>query len=471
MPDIEPCGNTISLNQTQLTQLNESIRILLSPLDVYLPHEYTDNKSAILNHLPTLISLLQTNEHDTAIQCLYNATLPDIQKHQDFYSEMMRAIDSNLDRISGNNISDLEIMLVDRLTRYEPENVKAKQILDNYAVKLEDNFNQNQTLTSIEAGIILLHGNETIKAKLTATLTDKLEKYTDGDCLVTDLTRHENQNVVNEINKVIGKFLGSRDLDGKSLIETWWDCSSNGEVVSNYFDYSEAVKINIATINRLEKFRKGVCIHLCQNFGIRSFGRYPDEVLKEMIEGIHKPYILFVSGLSDHNAAFYEDKKILNEIRKKQNKFQIICIEVGSCSELNDRFEIIKKQFGQAEHGILAGHGDTDGLTLNNKGKYYERRLTRMYFLENSKIFNETFKPGGTVILFSCSTAKDKSTADMKESNFAKIGSHWTDLDFIGPDDDSGVTSINIIISDEKLLLIPVYNKAKAVRYRKGEIV
>lgn len=476
MPDLEPQDTSDRLSAYLKEDLIQAFNRLQGPIANQLPEQIQRAKTLIYDQFPAIASLLKTDDRDFAVRMFSSITSPWIkQQHGEFHADMIQAINGHLDDLAGAFFSEEDALIVDRILTEMPENKKAMNILTAFTGSLETRIPGGKTLSITEAGLLLKHGRDEARAELGEVLVHQLESYTDGNCLVTDLAGSNDNEVLERTKNVISSYLVSKGMDGQKFVKIWYDCTTNGEIVANFFDFAEAVKTNIVTINALEKVHAGTAADLNKRFGIINFGRYPENILMEMSEGITKPYILCLFGLSDHNAAFYSNKRLFKNFYDDHDAYQIIFTEAGGCGEVDDRLSDISDTYGQAEFGILGGHGTYDGLELGKEGKYYETHLTRMYFTtSDGEVFKKAFKPDSIVILISCSTAKNHSIADVQVSNLAQVASQKTGLDFIGPDNTTGLKSIELIMDTDRFvqeILTPVYDSANAIRYHKGKKV
>jgi hypothetical protein len=223
------------------------------------------------------------------------------------------------------------------------------------------------------------------------------------------------------------RILEENGYDYPSLVKEWNLASPRK---------CESTLENIFTITDVEKHRKKGIGLLHDEYGLSMFGRYPVELLVDMIDTHHRdvPYGVVLLAKEDHNGVFYRSKSSLEQFREAlDGKYHIRIIEAGNKIGILKRLLSLHQMYGSRRkigfmvvgaHGTATsmnfGHGGRIGIkdlqtraTTKLKGEVYENRMPWAFWScetgEKEGIgqrFSETF--GAPVIAPEIATREEK---------------------------------------------------------------
>ncbi len=171
----------------------------------------------------------------------------------------------------------------------------------------------------------------------------------------------------------------------------------------------------------LESIGKEQVLVLHEKFGIEYFGRYPKEVLEELLRSGHPhnrrfaPVAFSVYNKDDWNGAFYHDGHIFAKLMKTHTLF---AIEVASDKKIPEKMgetlKWVRSIYGNTVSLgmrtisvlVIGGHGNPGGISLGNYSSSRARISSsdmRMF-----RDLKKHFVKQPTVILVSCSTGKSE---------------------------------------------------------------
>lgn len=223
-------------------------------------------------------------------------------------------------------------------------------------------------------------------------------------------------------------FLEHIGLDPDKTVHAWEKSYS-----SMSWDTPEGLKelntqyaTNILNICRLESERPGSARVFTEEFDIRAFHRYAfsDNVSHltdqyDQRDDKTTPYGVVAVARDDHKYSFHSLSSLLTNVKEELGDSHIIrVIEVDGARSLLAGLNKIHRRYGtegnKISFGILAGHGNQNGVILGGQEK------TDPFFVVTSDLFqNDTLKKGvrnfftddATIIFHSCSTGKDDGIA------------------------------------------------------------
>ncbi len=175
------------------------------------------------------------------------------------------------------------------------------------------------------------------------------------------------------------------------------------------------VCLNFAYALELLGEKRTVLLH--KDYGIEYFGRYPKELLEELLRSEHPrhrksdPIAFVIYNKNDWNGAFYQSADLLLKLMKTH---KIFIIEVKHDREISKRIgeflSFHKSRFGGFFTGgkidtlLIGGHGNPKGIRLGlSKGSSSRITSSDMKML---KMLRQYFSKKPTVILESCSTGR-----------------------------------------------------------------
>lgn len=204
--------------------------------------------------------------------------------------------------------------------------------------------------------------------------------------------------------------------------------NSSEELVARLYEFGEDQKINkkgfvealsqeIMSFISLEKKSPGSVARLKRDFNIDFIGRYPQELLLEMLNdnNSEKPYGILVYPKSDHNAVFHSGVfKLENFNKQLKEKGYILRI-----AEVDGKIGLLKTLLKQNnKHGnvnkisflVISGHGEKHNIDFS-RGVYGNLKSTDING-QGIRRLSDLFKPNATIILESCSTGQKGGIAE-----------------------------------------------------------
>ncbi len=146
---------------------------------------------------------------------------------------------------------------------------------------------------------------------------------------------------------------------------------------------------------------EGVVTDLYRNFGMRYFARYTEEMLEqqhESIGGAERPPVLVIFPHSDYNGAFYAEARQFDRLLETHN---VIVYEREDERGFYQAIRDFRRRYGSTGTIIIGGHGTPTTITLGESNEQGQLDLSDEAELAE---IGTVLRPGGTVILDSCST-------------------------------------------------------------------
>lgn len=313
---------------------------------------------------------------------------------------------------------------------------------------------------------------EFIPAILHYNNIDQVEKVTDvikeevskknylGFVILTDLLSS-----TDEVTRDIGQKIFSERITGYGLdpqiILDYWRMSDNPD------NFSESLTRNLKKIDELEKVKHGISQALYENFGITDFDRYPNEVLIKQFDTIESqnPYGIILYPKHDHNGAFYNDKKIINDLFEELgDDYLLRVLECTDASNVLKSLLRLNHKYGgtnKIQFSIVGGHGTKNSIQFGDNE-------------DNESIFTENLigdaikKPGRffvddpTIILVSCSTGENNGIGQKLSEVFK--------AHVFAPDKPTSLKGISASISNHELIFDVQYGDDSSTnQYLEGE--
>lgn len=219
---------------------------------------------------------------------------------------------------------------------------------------------------------------------------------------------------------------GLSQEDQEELIQ-WWTQNYSSDLLKSLY-YTE---INLEMIKAIEQKCPGITKVLMKEFGIRDFGRYPEEMLVKQYKqrnNLDLPYGVIIMPFTDWNGAFYHDQQIFRDFfRKIDGRYALRIVECKSLIDigrillqLNKRYapENTNKNTDSNEKttlakghritfAIIGGHGTANSIQFGNKSPFselYQEDLSNKGIQRVSYLLDED----PTIILASCSTGQEE---------------------------------------------------------------
>ncbi len=198
----------------------------------------------------------------------------------------------------------------------------------------------------------------------------------------------------------------------------------------------------------VETVGKDKALTLHKSYGLEYFGRYPKELLEELLRSEHprhrklSPVAFVVYNKSDWNGAFYSQANNLEYVMKTHKMF---VIEVNSDKDIPKKMEesisFHKTRFGSYFLGakisllIVGGHGSPHGISLG--GYSGSRSYISSSDMGMFRKIREHFVDNPTVILVSCSTGRSEHAIGARISK--ALGAR-----LFAPKKDGNISSIKV---------------------------
>lgn len=177
-------------------------------------------------------------------------------------------------------------------------------------------------------------------------------------------------------------------------------------------DPFESVTENARAAIMLEKKHPGSTTVLAQEFGVRTFARYPEELLAAQFEERNKndkPYGVMISAENDHNGAFYTWKDQFAEMyHDLEGQYYLRALECGTVGDLMQLLVGLDQRYGQQNKIsfiILNGHGHKNGFTFGADKKTGSRLHKQdLHHPVAQEVVKHLFVKEPTIVVNSCRT-------------------------------------------------------------------
>ncbi|KKQ95383.1 MAG: hypothetical protein UT85_C0017G0011 [Candidatus Levybacteria bacterium GW2011_GWA2_40_16] len=207
----------------------------------------------------------------------------------------------------------------------------------------------------------------------------------------------------------LGAILESYGSEGRDMLLAWGKSPYPTSVVDEV-SIGEAVKRNLEAIDLLEKERPGITKFLTDEFGIKTFAKYPPELLIRQYDEVGStdlPYGIVLYPRNDHNGAFYHDRAIFEKLLKQLNgRFAIRVIEAESKYEVARALMKLVKRYSpkhKISFAIIGGHGREDLIQFGGTDERYVL-YSQDLLGRGVRKASEFFEQNPTIILASCWT-------------------------------------------------------------------
>lgn len=247
-----------------------------------------------------------------------------------------------------------------------------------------------------------------------------------------------------EVWGAVDKHLKELGLGGYQMIGYWMESS-------NPHDHNQVVLFNLATINDLEKRKKGGAKELHTKQNIINFGRYPIEFLMDQFsaEGDDRRNGFLSVSMTDNNGAFYDLNtymiyKALHQKLKKKYKIEIVEISPNRetlSKQMNPRDEVETDDFA-----IIEVHGKNGNLNYGTRDVPLVISGAHIR-ADNDHLGLKRIKKGGIILLASCESGLVTSGGEVY--GIAKEISELTQTTTIAPEKSAGTESIELVTDDE----------------------
>lgn len=203
---------------------------------------------------------------------------------------------------------------------------------------------------------------------------------------------------------------------------------------------------NLPTAIQIESQRPGIIKVLSQEFGVKNFGRYPQELLVKQYDerdDKSKPYGVVLYPRSDWNGAFLANQQVFGELSNQlDGKSNIRVVEAESKYDIARALINFRKRYPahKISFAIVGGHGTKDSILF---GGTDQKHLLHVQDLLGKGVrrTSEFFDSNPSIILVSCSTGTEGGIGQqLSEMMGAKV---------IAPEIPTNISSINSTIDSE----------------------
>ncbi len=229
------------------------------------------------------------------------------------------------------------------------------------------------------------------------------------------------------------EFFASFGVDPKDFLDAWRVAS-----VDAFKTFSE----NKIALQNLEAQRPGIIKTLSKEFGIKNFGRYPEDLLIKQFDQKEQEGRFGVASFPrlDHGSAFGNEnnRKTISEMASKLgDEYKIRITEVGSIFDLVKKLSQLHSRYGKMAFGMIGAHGAKDEMQFDweDKNELWTNNVLKS---PSAPRLHDYFEDGATLILRSCSTGT--------EDGIGQAISKSLGMKVIAPDSVSfGIEKFNII--------------------------
>jgi len=262
------------------------------------------------------------------------------------------------------------------------------------------------------------------------------------------------------IIRVLQQYNFSEDTINKMIDE--WLFGGGSE-----FYIPIAVEKNIKMMKSIEEKRPGIVQFLMSKFNIYNFGRYPEELLirqYDEYENDELPYGIVIFPEDDHNAAFFENGDVLEEIENElKDKYAMRIMEAGNKKDLLRLLIRMRLKYGQKHkisYAIVGGHGNKKELTIGNVHDTEGREVLIEDLTRYQKRKYKLFEDNATIILIACNTGEPGGIGSQLSKAMG--------INVIAPSGISGVKSIKPKIKSNGSLEFDVKytNRSKGAKFK-----
>ena len=205
------------------------------------------------------------------------------------------------------------------------------------------------------------------------------------------------------------------------------------------------LKADLQTMLSLEKKQKGSVKRLLENYGIKEFYRYPEEMLLAQLdeEKNDQPYGMVVFPRGDHNTAFDQNVEVLNKLfNQTRGHYGLKVFEIESKIIFARDLIKLKRYENKISFMILGGHGSEDSIAITEKeitqdlfGQTGKKIKTEDFDFKGTARVKDFFVENPKIILVSCSTGA-------KEDGIAQKISQVYGAEVIAPNKDTNLKDI-----------------------------
>ena len=220
-------------------------------------------------------------------------------------------------------------------------------------------------------------------------------------------------------------------LDFDVLINAWVRASGidsiNSSNIYNVILSSESlIYKSVERIIKLESIYPGASKFLLEQFGIKSFGRYPLELLIHQYSHRYdkeKPYGVLLYPRDDWNGAFSTDGEVLENLltRIRSLDFNLRIYECEDKVDLVSALNDARHKFGKISFAVIGGHGSKDSIQFGDKNDSDHNLYKEDLLKKGAPAVTHAFVENPSIILQSCSTGIQNGIGQQMSSMGAKV--------------------------------------------------
>jgi hypothetical protein len=426
----------------QALQSDEQYAVMTSKL-IHLA-EYIPNKEAVPYVTRILQSQINTiknkitsdNEDDRrysfqAVNFLVKQNMPEIEEIVDYIvRDNTKILSTELNRPEGSSSEVLEFIATVLNTTTEENAKKIVEVLNNLL--------RNPNQSSEEITVIL-------STLLHQTSPPRVQEY--GSNLLKSLVE-------------------SCGLNYEDMRRAWLKGAVNIDA---------AVVLNIEIMRDLSLENPDYLPYLRNECGIRNFGRYTPEMLKNQYEyrnDTETEYIIAINPVHDKEGpmstgVFFDHREIYNHLFTELQSLPEGQKAILRIYEADDKFEFLQhlknayQRHKKFQNALIGGHGTTDSVSFGGKDIVHKIVTSDFDTPEFQEIKN-FFEDLPTVVLVSCSTGS--------EGGIGQKISEVLQCILLAPETPAALEAIHVAFNQEtqKLELTVTYRNSVQVKYSNG---
>lgn len=267
--------------------------------------------------------------------------------------------------------------------------------------------------------------------------------------LANDEKFHYDNTMAVKTKTLLGVKLANIGIEPVKVLNIWYRYEKTME--------DEVLK-NLQNVLKLEAKHPGSIKNLRESYGITHFGRYPSELLEDMIENENEktlPYGIILYPADDWNGAFLKNYDIFYKLRDQlKGKYNIRVVECEDQKDVTRKLALLDGKYGNDQKisfAVIGGHGEKDSIALGNSSKYNTVFSTSNLSPTRVRKGKEIFVENPSLILVSCSTGQNQGIGEnLSQKLHAKV---------YAPDVPTNLKDITTEIVDGKLEFKVSYKK------------
>lgn len=264
--------------------------------------------------------------------------------------------------------------------------------------------------------------------------------------------------------------IGYKDPE-HNIFPAWQNaCSDFRNPQSRNDRYVRSAIENFITICRLESLNPQSASFLTRNFGIKSFSRYPVELLDDQARNVNdtiSPYGVIITPREDPNGVFYNHYNSVKQLYDSiKFSHAIRVVEVGSRQDLARALINLRNRYEDQADGtknkisfaMIQGHGTNKSIRFGQKENGL---LTLDDVTRASDRFADFFITDAPIVLASCRTGV--------KGGIGQALSRKLRATTLGPEEETSVWSMSADLKDNRVNIGVAYYKGGTNLYYQGD--